>query len=101
MKQYDYILGTHHQLSEALDQVIERFNHRRRHNNTTAYEDIQIVNAGVVFTAVLIISYDDYKPDTSQAPPSQPKFIGQPPESGSFDTMPPSPFLQPTDHSDS
>lgn len=80
MKQYDKIVADDYSLNLAIDQVLERFNYRRRKNNTTELEDIHTVVGGAKFFVVMIVSYDDYKPDTSQAPPQQPRYIGQQPE---------------------
>ncbi len=76
MKQYDKIVGEAHEVRDAIDFVLQAFNHRRRNNNTTEFEDIQIVAMGVMFVVVMIVSYDDYKADTSQAPPDKPRYIG-------------------------
>lgn len=76
MKQYDKIIDLHHDISEAIDSVLGKFNHRRRNNNTTAMEDMQVVAMGPMFYAVMIVSYDDYQPDTNQAPPNRPRWIG-------------------------
>ncbi len=105
MKQYDKIIGRAPVIEDAIDQVLHAFSYRRRNNNTTAMEDFQVA-LGIDFFAVMIVSYDDYAPDTSQAPPARPRWIGQQPESGTVQEAKKSPYLVPAkkfiaeDHSD-
>lgn len=77
MKQYDKITKLHQDINEAIDGVLDAFNYRRRHNNTTELVDFQVVAMGFNFVVVAIITYEDYAPDTSQAPPNKPRYIGQ------------------------
>lgn len=107
MKQYDKIIASGLGVADTIDEVLAAFNHRRRHNNTTVMEDMQIVTLHEFFYVVMIVSYDDYKPDTRKAPPERPRWIGHQPESGTINPAEPSPFMKParqrfisTDHSD-
>lgn len=78
MKQYDKITASDTNINDAIDKVLSAFNHRRRNNNTTMLEDFQVlfVSNDLIYV-VMIVSYDDYQPDTNQAPPERPKWIGQ------------------------
>lgn len=80
MKQYDKITASDTNINDAIDKVLYAFNHRRRNNNTTAFEDFQVlfVTNDLIY-AVMIVSYDDYQQDTNQAPPERSRYIGQAP----------------------
>lgn len=89
MKQYDKITASDTNINDAIDKILGIFNHRRRNNNTTAFEDFQVlfVKDDLIY-ALMIVSYDDYQTDTSKAPTARPRWIGALVESPTEETRP-------------